>query len=164
MTSQKNHLSQARLIERLPQSRPFSCVECDFESKTRNNLWTHYIGRHKYTKRWIEEYRRDPAAFDMPADDPVLQSTPPRTPTKKGEAAAAAAAAAVKVELPVKAEPTLPEDVISPRLFMGQGAKKDFWCDLCQAVVSNGSKPHHFAVVHFKERLRRVLPTSKPHW
>ena len=100
----------------------------------------------------------------MPADDPVLQSTPPRTPTKKGEAAAAAAAAAVKVELPVKAEPTLPEDVISPRLFMGQGAKKDFWCDLCQAVVSNGSKPHHFAVVHFKERLRRVLPTSKPHW
>ena len=156
---------QARLIERLPHSKPFNCVECDFESKTRNNLWTHYMGRHKYTKKWIEEYRQDPSAFDMPADDPVLQSTPPRTPKKleapkKIEALKKMEASAEKI----KSEATLAEEVISPRLYGGQGARKDFWCDLCQAMVSNAPYNHHFAVVHFKERLRRVLPTSKPHW
>ena len=70
------------------------------------------MGRHKYTKKWIEEYRQDPGAFDMPADDPVLQSTPPRTP-KKTEATAER----------IKAEPIVPEEVISPRLYGGQGRK-----------------------------------------
>ena len=113
------------------------------------------MGRHKYTKKWIEEYRQDPGAFDMPADGSVLQSTPPRTP-KKAEAR--------EERIKAKVEPLDPEEVISPRLYGGQGARKDFWCDLCQSMVSNAPYNHHFAVIHFKERLRRVLPTSKPHW
>ena len=70
------------------------------------------MGRHKFTKKWIDEYRQDPGAFDMPADDPVLQSTPPRTP-KKME---------VNAEK-IKAESLCPEEVISPRLYGGQGRK-----------------------------------------
>ncbi len=150
---------KARLVSRLPTSKPFNCIECDFESKTRNNLWTHYMGRHKYTKRWIEEYRKNPEAFirsnaELERERTASTSSGGRPSGATPKSASASASAAM----------SLGEDVIAPRLYGGQGVRKDFWCDLCQETVSNSNKPIHFAVVHYEAKLRKILPTTKPHW
>ena len=41
--------------------------------------------------------------------------------------------------------------------------EKNFWCDLCQANVTNTPKPNHFANTHFEERLKAELGMEKPH-
>ena len=37
-----------------------------------------------------------------------------------------------------------------------------FWCDLCQVIVSQCHRAQHFAVEHFSERLRSLLPINGP--
>ena len=53
------HLSthfKERLIATLPATAPFKCPDCEHhEAKTRINLWTHYLGKHNYYKKWAEE-------------------------------------------------------------------------------------------------------------
>ena len=45
-----------RLIATLPARAPFKCPDCEqYEAKTRINLWTHYLGKHNYSKKWAEE-------------------------------------------------------------------------------------------------------------
>ena len=47
---------KSRLVATLPKSKPFICPECnEYEAKTRINLWTHYLGKHKFSKKWTEE-------------------------------------------------------------------------------------------------------------
>ena len=36
-----------RLLEILPDRQPFRCPECEHESKTKINMWTHYLGKHR---------------------------------------------------------------------------------------------------------------------
>ena len=45
-----------RLIATLPARKPFKCPDCEqYESQTRINLWTHYLGKHSYHRKWTEE-------------------------------------------------------------------------------------------------------------
>ncbi len=45
-----------RLTERMPETRPYKCPECpEYEAKTKINMWTHFLGKHGYLKRWMAE-------------------------------------------------------------------------------------------------------------
>jgi uncharacterized C2H2 Zn-finger protein len=44
-----------RLLKELPGEKPFKCPECDHESKTKINMWTHYLGKHRYGAKWMAE-------------------------------------------------------------------------------------------------------------
>ena len=48
------HFKQ-RLVEILPKSAPFKCIDCDYIAKARINMWTHYLGRHKHIQSWLAE-------------------------------------------------------------------------------------------------------------
>ena len=44
-----------RLLKELPGEKPFKCPECEHESKTKINMWTHYLGKHRYGAKWMAE-------------------------------------------------------------------------------------------------------------
>ena len=44
-----------RLLTELPRDKPFKCPECEHESKTKINMWTHYLGKHRYGAKWMAE-------------------------------------------------------------------------------------------------------------
>ena len=44
-----------RLLKELPREKPFKCPECEHESKTKINMWTHYLGKHKHGTKWVED-------------------------------------------------------------------------------------------------------------
>eukprot|EP00095_Tigriopus_kingsejongensis_P003194 maker-scaffold91_size383040-snap-gene-2.25 protein:Tk03194 transcript:maker-scaffold91_size383040-snap-gene-2.25-mRNA-1 annotation:"probable domain-containing histone demethylation protein 2c" len=41
--------------------------------------------------------------------------------------------------------------------------RSDFWCDLCQKMLTQTGKAQHFAVAHFEDKLKEILPETKPH-
>ena len=45
-----------RLLATLPSVAPFKCPKCKrFNAKTRYKLWIHYLGKHNYWKKWVDE-------------------------------------------------------------------------------------------------------------
>ena len=70
-----------RLVEILPDSQPFRCPECSHESKTKINMWTHYLGKHKHGNAWTKELLALRAngyhgmMFDAKAPAPPMDTT-----------------------------------------------------------------------------------------
>jgi hypothetical protein len=175
------HFKQ-RLIETLAnagvESRLFRCPECSQDFKTRINLWTHYLGKHRYGEKWTQELlasqaaiKKENVAADLPSAISVWDVARPKTPTQS----LVASSVAVKTEAPVtpiKTEVEFPDEekVKTPKKsrqsfdssmsVSGGGKSLNFWCDLCQFTVSSSSRIPHFANVHFESRLKTTLPSS----
>merc|ERR1719361_1320187 len=87
-----------RLIATLPARAPFKCPDCEqYEAKTRINLWTHYLGKHNYSKKWAEEVLlqrrlKNPASKDSTSARPTsaaeTSSTSPLVPLQASMQAA----------------------------------------------------------------------------
>jgi hypothetical protein len=120
------------------------------------NLWSHYIGRaHKHLDTWLNEYLEAEVKPDWCDPNPpscrksrksstVLlassnsgPSSPLTTPSKK---------------LPFSGAST-PE--------RGSSATKEWFCDLCHGMVPQ-RRETHYASLHFKEKLKAILPVSMP--
>ena len=233
-----------RLVKILPKEKPFTCPECqEYEAKTRINLWTHYLGKHQYSKKWTNELLGRTSSSSPPPQTQAATSyaqQPTTTPSSGGAIAPntdsngfqtlVLDSTEVKTEMksvvdefstaeftPVGQTVTLPtpnlpaiEDIIKaemiktdadikpdvkaeprveqslPSAFIaslpGSAAFKpetitpksenkaprrsqpqlEYWCDLCQKVVSREAKGPHYATVHFEARLKATLPTSEP--
>ena len=264
-----------RLSAILTEVRPFVCVECDYEAKTKINLWTHYVGRHGHLGKWIDEVlqqQKGNSGADGANDDAKVAPEPPQPanpaarvlhqavpqgllgqardapphvvpqvqavqqqslpspspqtasphvgspshvgsfahplvqvkqpavlpallhpqavkeepavlePDEKATASAAPAAPA-PTSAPAAPAPTAPptapaapdaRETPSNPPPSKRGRKPlssdennltrrgNFWCDLCQNVVTGSSQAAHFAAVHFEERLRARLPAGAP--
>ncbi len=42
-------------LSKMCSDRPFVCNICQQEAKTKINLWTHYLGKHGFLKKWVKE-------------------------------------------------------------------------------------------------------------
>ena len=159
------HFKQ-RLIDSLPvviteSGRVFRCPECNQDFKSRINLWTHYLGKHRYGEKWTNELLEQSSKAATTAG--AATTFPPLEPIVKQEDDEMSVTPVV-----IKTEPKQEiseEKTKTPRKNFTRspfdsGKRADFWCDLCQSVVSNSARMLHFASVHFELRLKGVLPTQ----
>ena len=98
-----------RLIATLPARKPFKCPDCEqYESKTRINLWTHYLGKHKYSKKWAEEDNMLLQGRKIPATNNFPETTSAETISPEAKAASNSDILSltdqIKTELDVKKE------------------------------------------------------------
>ena len=186
-----------RLLEILPDEKPFRCPECAHESKTKINMWTHYLGKHRYGNVWTKElqdlrqngYQSMMLACNQPSVAAPVVNVPPVAnlpPPIKTEPVVPNVisllppplAATIKKE--VKEEPQdiaensiVDEMMVAPCstpisaevAFPSSRSKSkadNFWCDLCQAIISNVFRIHHYAGVHFVDKLQKILPVNGP--
>jgi hypothetical protein len=142
----------------------FRCPECGQEFKSRINLWTHYLGKHRYGEKWASELtlQAAPAAMPVAAVAPLAAVTTAAAAFKQEdvEMASAVVKAEPKVDFDEEKLKTPKKMVTSSRSTFESGKRLDFWCDLCQSLVSNSARISHFASTHFESRLRRVLPMA----
>merc|ERR1712223_98077 len=64
-----------RLLKGLPGEKPFKCPECEHESKTKINMWTHYLGKHRYGAKWMAELMEQKPKGKEMAPPPKLGPT-----------------------------------------------------------------------------------------
>lgn len=248
-----NHFKD-KLRNILPNERPFRCNRCSYEAKTKINMWTHFMGKHRFTKMWIDEALAHQRGNSLTSDSlvpiaivpaHVLSDNPPAvvspalsnfeskdenqlergtTPTQEHEPLIQSEPSVrpnLEVESEVKIEPlpgcdlkhermlsdvknefmsdasnmsdtscsdSLLESKVGTPTTPGTGAssntpgksgtprkygvdttlqsmrmRSDFWCDLCQKVMTQTGKALHFAVTHFEDKLKQILPETKPH-
>ena len=156
-----------------PLVKGFKCPDCHQDFKTRINLWTHYLGKHRYGDKWTAELLASQTAsvkqevFEQPSSQmsPAMSvisvtaapSPVPISPIIKSEPVTIQDMEIEneKMKTPKKSRPSLDGGITS-----SAGKRLDFWCDLCQSVISNSARIPHFANVHFESRLKRTLPTS----
>lgn len=155
-----------------PLVKGFKCPDCHQDFKTRINLWTHYLGKHRYGDKWTAELLAAQAAsvkqegFEQPSSQmsPAVSissvtapSPVPMSPIVKSEPVTIQDMDSEneKVKTPKKCRTSLDGGITS-----SAGKRLDFWCDLCQSVISNLARIPHFANVHLESRLKRTLPTS----
>lgn len=97
-----------------------------------------------------------------PSDKPVIAPSLSETQISSGPALTSTPTKATPAPRRAAAANSAPDFVAE---LLGGGTMKsraDFWCDLCQKSISNCSAAQHFAVVHFEEKLKEILPTSAP--
>jgi hypothetical protein len=165
------HFKQ-RLIETLTtvvteSGKVFRCPECSQDFKSRINLWTHYLGKHRFGEKWTAELLGQVSTIKQEVDDssssqtsflqtlPTPISTSPLIKTEPKTSNDVAEGDDEKMKTPKKSRSSLESGTLS-----STGKRVDFWCDLCQSAVLNSARIPHFANVHFDSRLRRTLPTS----
>ena len=76
-----------RLLATLPSVAPFKCPKCKrFNAKTRYKLWIHYLGKHNYWKKWVDEpdwqpppKRPESEIILMPSSSPSSSSSSTET-------------------------------------------------------------------------------------
>ena len=62
-----------RLLATLPITEPFKCPDCErFNSKSRSKLWIHYLGKHNYWKKWVDDMMH-PSSTSNSSSDTTLQ-------------------------------------------------------------------------------------------
>merc|ERR1712012_497831 len=127
-----------RLQRDLPTTKPFICPDCGETQLHKINLWSHYLGRaHKHLDQWLEEYQTAEVKPDWCDPNPVNPKSSRRSIT-------------------VKSGPSSPAvDRSSPLV------SKEWFCDLCHGLVPQ-RREIHFASLHFKEKLKTMLPTQAP--
>ena len=152
-----------RLQRDLPTKKPFLCPDCGEEQQHKINLWSHYIGRaHKHLDKWLEEYNKAEVKPDW--CDPAPAN--PRAHKRLGSGVASTSAASSPSSPQVTpAAPSVtsaasiaPVDKSSPSTATNP---KEWFCDLCHGLVPQ-RREIHFASLHFKEKLKSLLPTQSP--
>merc|ERR1719427_1494290 len=134
-----------RLAKMMPAQKPFICPDCGEEHQHKINLWSHYIGRaHKHLEAWLDEYNKAEVKPDWcdpsPCNPKKLQKggsitgfSNPNSPLVSG------------YSTPDRASPI----------------GKEWFCDMCHGMVPQ-RKEIHYASLHFKEKLKVLLPTQAP--
>ena len=177
-----------RLKKMLPTEKPFKCPDCtEYEAKTRINLWTHFLGKHQYSKKWTNEILGLPAGHGISPKKALppppytsslskLQSLLEAKTEVKNEVVSLptpnlAAADIIKTEIEQMVPMVPPQKPTTPAPSTPKSSKNqtessknrvEFWCDLCQKVIKFQSKSMHFATVHFEAKLKATLPLTEP--
>ena len=68
-----------RLLVTLPTIAPFKCPDCKKCEKTRNKLWAHYLTKHNYWRKWVDE--PEPEIILMPSSSTPSSSSVETTTT-----------------------------------------------------------------------------------
>ena len=149
-----------RLSKELPASGPFICPICKEEQKHRMNLMSHYLGKHHKFDEWMKELETNPNPDWYDPSPPNLRPMHRRsTSTTSSNAASPRASTGKEFDFPSSSSVV---GAVVPTAQVKTGAPKFEWfCQLCHGEVSQ-RREVHYATVHFKERLRRILPTSSP--
>ena len=139
---------QLRLEKELPSTKkPFLCPYCGEEFLTKMNLWVHYIGRaHKHLEEWLEEYQKAEVKPDW--CDPTASN--PKSHRRGGGGPSSNLFSSPSSPLVTSST----QDRSSP-------VGKEWFCDLCHGMVPQ-RREIHFASLHFKEKLKALLPTQAP--
>ena len=134
-----------RLAKMMPAQKPFICPDCGEEQQHKINLWSHYIGRaHKHLDEWLEEYNSAEVKPDWCDPNPAN----PKTYRKAGSSSGFS-----NPNSPLVSGYSTP-DRASP-------VGKEWFCDMCHGLVPQ-RKEIHYASLHFKEKLKAMLPTQAP--
>merc|ERR1712123_56870 len=132
-----------RLAKIMPAQKPFICPDCGEEQQHKINLWSHYIGRaHKHLEEWLEEYNSAEIKPDWCDPSPVF--------TKKSKNSTSGFSNPNSPQVSGYSTP----DRASP-------VGKEWFCDMCHGLVPQ-RKEIHYATLHFKEKLKTMLPTQAP--
>ena len=147
-----------RLQRVLPTKKPFVCPDCGEEQQHKINLWSHYIGRaHKHLETWLEEYQKAEVKPDWCDPSPAN----PRANRRLGSSSTASVASPrsplVTSSLASVSSPSVPVEKPAP----STPSSKEWFCDLCHGMVPQ-RREIHFASLHFKEKLKAMLPTQAP--
>ena len=145
-----------RLLATLPTRKPFKCPDCEqYESKTRINLWTHYLGKHGYNKKWAEEVllqqRKNPAAVMTKATTTATPKDSKSTPTSSETTSPlvplqASMQAAIHASMPTPIKSTATEN---GRITQRKPGIKQVPAPLLAYPAGNG---------RIKQRERRIIP------
>lgn len=138
--------------------KTFRCPECGQDFKSRINLWTHYLGKHRFGEKWSAELTSQTAA--TPAVALLAAAVVKQEEVESAPAAAAPAAAVFAVKSEPKPDPEDDKARTPTKKSSSSRSSLDFWCDLCQSLVTNSARPSHFASTHFDGRLKQMLPTA----
>ena len=137
-----------RLQRDLPTKKPFICPDCGEEQQHKINLWSHYIGRaHKHLDEWLDEYNKAEVKPDWCDPNPSNPKAYKRTSSTAGTTA-------------VFSSPSSPL-VTSSTQDRSSPVSKEWFCDMCHGMVPQ-RREIHFASLHFKEKLKSMLPTQAP--
>merc|ERR1719282_856618 len=140
-----------RLQRDLPTKKPFICPDCGEEQQHKINLWSHYIGRaHKHLDEWLDEYNKAEVKPDWCDPNPV---------NPKYRRGASATSTAIAPSSPLVVSSTPPSSGSGDR--SSPVVSKEWFCDLCHGMVPQ-RREIHFASLHFKEKLKAILPTQAP--
>ena len=144
-----------RLAAILPPAKPFICPDCGEEQMHKMNLWSHYIGRaHKHLDTWLNEYLQAEVKPDW--CDPSPPSSRKSRKSSSGLLHSTGSAPSSPLTTPKK----LPfSGASTPE--RGSPAAKEWFCDLCHGLVPQ-RRETHYASLHFKEKLKTILPVSMP--
>ena len=67
-----------RLLATLPTIAPFKCPKCKrFNAKTRYKLWIHFLGKHNYWKKWVDEPDWQPPPKRPESEIVLMPNSPP---------------------------------------------------------------------------------------
>ena len=96
-----------RLKKMLPTEKPFKCPDCaEYEAKTRINLWTHFLGKHQYSKKWTNEILGLPEEHGI---SPKKALPPPPPPPYPSSASKLQSLLEAKTEVKIEVvNPTVP--------------------------------------------------------
>ncbi len=172
--------------------RPFPCPDCNEEHKHKMNLMSHYLGKHQRFEPWLREcLESDPKPEWMDPNPPSVRSRgtgggrpagsggymSATTSCSSNNASPQRSSAAVgsesetttirgeggeeqQEEENIKAEDSEGNSEMQPA-FQPLPVKHEWFCELCHGGVTQ-RKEAHYASVHFKDRLRRILPNAAP--
>jgi hypothetical protein len=173
------HLATSHFKQRLTKihsgQKPFICGECGQTAKTKINLWVHYLGTHRYGQVWLKEsllageiakvkdevkdvieIKTEPA-LDEIMDVHHQEKEEKETPSLETSEPAEAEAPESKAGTTSTPSTRNGGDASSCRRM----STSRFWCDLCQNNVV-ATKIPHFATAHFEDKLKLMLPQSRP--
>jgi len=140
-----------RLKAELPASGPFLCPLCKEEHKHRMNLMSHYLGKHSKFDEWLSECQGDIKPDWYDPNPPNLR---PMNRQKSDHLLSSNSSPRLVPGKSYDFRSSETEVHISP-------SKPEWFCELCHGGVSQ-RREVHYATVHFKDRLRRILPDNSP--
>lgn len=143
-----------RLTDLLPKAKPFSCPECGEVHQHKMNLMSHYLGRHKKLDQWLQDW------LDADPKPDWCDPSPPTPRSYRKTMGSSASSSPSRVHGP--GTPPRPLGVSTPeRGSPVPVSAREWFCNLCHGNITQ-RRDHHYATYHFREKLRNILPTSKP--
>ena len=143
-----------RLAAILPPAKPFICPDCGEERRHKMNLWSHYIGRaHKHLDSWLNEYLQAEVKPDWCDPRPPNSRKARKNSTLLLSSNSGPSSPLVTPKKLPFSGPSTPE--------RSSPASKEWFCGLCHGIVSQ-RRETHYASLHFKEKLKSILPVSMP--
>ncbi len=164
-----------RLLAVLPKEPPFKCTECnEYEAKARINMWTHFLGRHQYSRLWIREWQEGLAKegpdFKLPVIPKVINGAPLAASSPLSKLQSMLEQRPPRVDSEVKSEsnhinlpmPSLPpiEEIIKSELIKTEDIKAEIKTEPLEpsivASTASPAKPSKPSAVRSSTEIRKV--------